>query len=125
MSWYKNKHSVPHTNKISFAPVDPNKLSLIQTLNELKELPENVKQALITISSDCQDQYALSYLYSIPQAYRLGVQIDDIPRAIKAQILYIYSNLQDYPNENVKNVLADYADVKPEDRFDNEDDLYF
>ncbi len=74
-------------------------------------LPHNVKEALLTATHECKDPYCRTYLFAIPDALEQYGE-----EGLKPQLHYIYANMEEYPNEEVKNTIADFLQIPPEDR---------
>jgi len=108
------KQSLRHST-----PEEINEGNVVQTIKELP-VPEEIRSALLTALSECQDPYCQSYIHALPRTIEYGKQINDLDHAIRVQINYIYTNLEEYTNEPVKNVLADWLEIPPEHRYGGE-----
>ena len=104
MSWYKQAFQ---------------KIPLEDYLKESfkKIVPQEVIDATQTARKECMDPYCQTYIDAIGSAMARALQMNEsLEKAIKVQYLYIYSNMEDYPNEYVKNLIADFADIPQENR---------
>jgi len=84
-------------------------------------LPQNVKQALLTALVECDDPYCQQYIRALPKSYEYGKQINEAEHALKTQVNYVYANMEEYPNEQVKETLADYCEIPQQYRHGAED----
>jgi len=80
-------------------------------------VPKEVVEAIYRARQEHDDSSCQAYIDAIGkamvQARHVGVSLE---KAVKIQCLYIYSNMEDYPNEFVKNIIADFADIPQEHR---------
>jgi hypothetical protein len=94
-----------------------------QGLNiEQLPVPDKIKWALTTALHECEDPYCQTYIRALPKTVQLGKQMDQLDDAIRTQINYIYANMEDYDNEEVKTVLANWLNIPPEYRHGAEEE---
>lgn len=83
--------------------------------------PENVVNALITALHENKDPYFQTYIRALPKTIIIGRQIGKEDDAIRSQIHYIYANMEEYENEEVKTIIADFLNIPEEDRLGHQD----
>jgi hypothetical protein len=79
-------------------------------------LPENVERALVEVLHFHKDPYCQTYIRALPEAIQLGKQMGQVQEAVKSQLHYIYSNMENYQDEEAKNIIADFLKIPLEDR---------
>ena len=120
------KKITTHDHKIKLAlqeQPEPEIQMVEQSINQI-EAPDNVKSALLTSLQECEDPYFQTYIRALPKDIRLGEQIGQVQSAIISQLHYIYSNMEYYQNEEIKNIIADFLKIPLEDRHEPRQEEY-
>jgi type II secretory pathway component PulF len=64
----------------------------------------NIDEAIKVAKEHCNNEYAVSYLDSIPKSIEFGGQINEAIHAFEVQLLYAYSNMQYWRGDRAKEV---------------------
>jgi hypothetical protein len=72
---------------------------------------KDIDEAILKAKENCPDEYALQYLNSINKAVEYGKQIGRVKDAFEVQLLYAYSNMEEWTGEvanEVKGFLKEF-----------------
>lgn len=64
----------------------------------------NIDEAVKVAKEHCTNEYAVSYLDSIPKAIEFGGKINEAVHSFQVQLLYAYTNMQYWRGERAKEV---------------------
>ena len=84
----------------------------------------NIKEAIEIAKVECPDQYALSYLFTLEQSREYGRKIGRENDAYEVQLLYAYSNMEEWVGERareVKNVFKEFLKERLGDAYYEEE----
>ena len=71
-----------------------------------------LEKAIKHIVLNCKNDYALNFLYDIPNILSKGGKFDELNKSIQVQLLYCHKNLEDC-NEDSIEVLKQFININP------------